>query len=83
MKIQSPIPMIRLNAWLRVLSTSAVFYVVLLVILLLTVNPVMFPTVVMVGNFMVPVAFVVFLYERRYLSRLTGQRHHFTFADLA
>jgi RsiW-degrading membrane proteinase PrsW (M82 family) len=33
----------------------------------------MFPTVVMVGNFMVPVAFVVFLYERRYLSRLTSQ----------
>ena len=73
MKTQSPVPMVRLNAWLKVLSTAAVFYIVLLAILLLTVNPVMFPTVVMVGNFMVPVAFVVFLYERRYLSRLTSQ----------
>jgi RsiW-degrading membrane proteinase PrsW (M82 family) len=73
MKTQSPEPIVRLNAWLKVLSTAAVFYIVLLAILLLTVNPVMFPTVVMVGNFMVPVAFVVFLYERRYLSRLTSQ----------
>jgi RsiW-degrading membrane proteinase PrsW (M82 family) len=73
MKTQSSVPVARRNVWLKVLSTAAVFYIVLLAILLLTVNPVMFPTVVMVGNFMVPVAFVVFLYERRYLSRLTSQ----------
>ena len=73
MKTQSSVPVARRNIWLKVLSTAAVFYIVLLAILLLTVNPVMFPTVVMVGNFMVPVAFVVFLYERRYLSRLTSQ----------
>lgn len=73
MKTQSSVPVVRRNVWLKVLSTAAVFYIVLLAILLLTVNPVMFPTVVMVGNFMVPVAFVVFLYERRYLSRLTSQ----------
>ena len=71
MKIQPPVPVVRRNFWLKILSTAAVFYIILLVILLLTVNPVMFPTVVIVGNFMVPVAFVVFLYERRYLSHLT------------
>jgi RsiW-degrading membrane proteinase PrsW (M82 family) len=73
MKIQPPVPVVRQNDWLKVLSIAAVLYIILLVILVLTVNPIMFPTVVMVGNFMVPVAFVVFLYERRYFSRLTPQ----------
>ncbi len=71
MKIQPPVPAVRRNAWLRVLSTAAVFYILLLVALLLTDNSNLFPTLVMVGNFMVPVAFVAFLYERRHLSRLT------------
>ena len=71
MKIQPPIPAARRNAWLKVLSTAAVFYILLLVALLLTGNSNLFPSLVMVGSFMVPVAFVAFLYERRHLSRLT------------
>ena len=71
MKNQSSVPAIRQNAWIRVLSTAAVFYILLLVALLLSGNSNLFPTLVMVGNFMVPVAFVAFLYERRHLSRLT------------
>ena len=73
MKIQPPVPVVRQNGWLKVLSIAAVLYIILLLILVLTVNPIIFPTVVMVGNFMVPVAFVVFLYERRYFSHLTPQ----------
>ena len=71
MKIQPPVPLVRQNAWIKVLSTAAVFYVLLLVAYLLTDNSNLIPTLVMVGNFMVPVAFVAFLYERRHLSRLT------------
>jgi protease PrsW len=71
MKIQSLVPVVRRNAWLKVLSTAAIFYVLLLVALLLTGNPNLFPTLVMVGSFMVPVAFVAFLYEHKHLSRLT------------
>ena len=71
MKIQPPVPVVRRNAWKKVLSTAAVFYVLLLVALLLTGNSNLFPTLVMVGSFMVPVAYVAFFYERRHLSRLT------------
>lgn len=71
MKIQPPAPVVRRNAWKKVLSTAAVFYVLLLAALLLTGNSNLFPTLVMVGSFMVPVAYVAFFYERRHLSRLT------------
>jgi RsiW-degrading membrane proteinase PrsW (M82 family) len=70
-EIQPPVPVIRQNAWLKVLTTAAVFYVLLLAALLLTKNSNLFPTLVMLGSFMVPVAYVSFLYERRHLSRLT------------
>ena len=70
-EIQLPVPVVRQNAWLKVLTTAAVFYVLLLAALLLTKNSNLFPTLVMVGSFMVPVAYVSFLYERRHLSRLT------------
>ncbi len=69
--IQPSVSVVRHNTWLKVLVTSAIFYVLLLMALILTSNPNLFPTVVMVGNFMVPVAYVAFLYERRHLSRLT------------
>jgi len=70
-KTQSSLPMVRRNYWLKVLVTSSVFYVLLLVALLLTGSSNLFPTLVMVGSFTVPVAYVAFIYERRHLSRLT------------
>ena len=69
-EIQPPVPVVRRNGWLKVLTTAAVFYVLLLVALLLTKNSNLFPTLAMVGSFMVPVAYVAFIYERRHLSRL-------------
>jgi len=59
------------HAWWRVLFTSIVLYVAGLLILTLTENPNLFPAVVMLGNFMVPVTYVVFFYERSHLSDLT------------
>ncbi len=70
-EIQPSLPVTRRNAWIRVLTTSAVFYVLLLAALMLTGNSNLFPTLAMVGSFMVPVAYVAFLYERRHFSRLT------------
>jgi RsiW-degrading membrane proteinase PrsW (M82 family) len=58
-------------AWLRVLLIGFLLYVVGIGVLILTGNPNLFPTVVMVGNFLVPVTFVAFFYERRELSQLT------------
>lgn len=69
-KDQSPKPAIRRNTWLRVIITATVFYILLLLALLMTGNPNLFPSLVLVGNFTVPVAYVAFLYERKHFSRL-------------
>jgi RsiW-degrading membrane proteinase PrsW (M82 family) len=77
--IQPPEPVVRRNSWLKVLSTAAIFYILLLVALLLTDNSNLFPSLVMVGSFMVPVAYVAFFYERRHLSLLTMPTISMTF----
>jgi RsiW-degrading membrane proteinase PrsW (M82 family) len=61
----------RTNSWWRVLLIGFLFYFATLVALVFTGNPVLFPTVVMVGSFMIPVTYVAFFYDRRFLSRLT------------
>jgi protease PrsW len=78
-EIQPHVPVVRRNAWLKVLTTAAVFYFLLLVALLLTDNSNLFPSLAMVGSFMVPVAYVAFFYERRHLSRLTMPTLSLTF----
>lgn len=64
-------PVARRNGWLKILLIGAIFYILVLAALLLTQNPNLFPTLAMVGNFIVPVTYVAFFYERRHLSRLT------------
>ena len=59
------------GSWRRVLISAVAFYVLGLVILILTGNPNLFPTVVMLGSFMVPAAYVAFFYDHRHLSKLT------------
>lgn len=68
--VQPPAPAGRRNIWLKVLISATAFYILLLVALLMTGNPNLFPSLVMVGNFTVPVAYVAFLYERKNFSRL-------------
>ena len=58
------------RGWLRVLGVGALSYFLGIIILVLTSNPILFPTVVMIGTFTVPVAYVAFFYERRHLSQL-------------
>ncbi len=57
--------------WLKVLLIGTLLYFLSLVIMLLSGNPNLFPTVVMIGNFLVPVTYVAFFYERRHLSQLS------------
>ncbi len=61
----------RKRGWLRVFVTGLLLFFAGLVIMILTGNPNLFPTVVMIGNFLVPVTFVAFFYERRHLSQLS------------
>ncbi len=58
-------------AWLRVLLLGAALFIISLVVLILTGNPNLFPTVVLIGSFLVPIAYVAFFYERREYSTLS------------
>ncbi len=69
----------RRNGWGKVFLTGLVLYIVSLVIMILTANPNLFPTVVMIGNFLVPVTYVAFFYERRDISQLTLPTTAYTF----
>ncbi len=66
-----PVKPPRANNWLRTFITGLIFYLVATALLFLTQNPNLFPTVVMIGSFLVPVTYVTFFYERRHLSNLT------------
>src|SRR5438270_1406531 len=59
--------------WLHVLFTGIVLFVVSAVVMFLTDNPNLFPTVILIGNFLVPVVFVAFLYDHQHLSTLTPE----------
>jgi protease PrsW len=67
------VPAARLKGgyWSRVLLIALGLYVVGIVILFLTGNPNLLPTIIMLGSFMIPITYVAFFYERRHLSRLT------------
>ncbi|HSR12997.1 MAG TPA: PrsW family glutamic-type intramembrane protease [Thermodesulfobacteriota bacterium] len=58
------------KSYRRVLATGILSFLIGIAILILTGNPVLFPTVVMIGSFTVPVTYVAFFYERRHLSRV-------------
>jgi protease PrsW len=59
------------NSWWRVLLLGLAFYFAGLILLILTSNPNLFPTVVLVGSSLIPVTYVAFFYDRRHWSRLT------------
>jgi RsiW-degrading membrane proteinase PrsW (M82 family) len=61
----------RANAWLKVLITGFLLYIAAVVLLVGTLNPNLFPTVIMIGCFLVPVTYVTFFYERRHMSKLS------------
>ncbi len=57
--------------WLRVLLLGLGLFVVTTIVMFVTGNPNLYPTVILVGNFLVPVVFVTFLYDRQHLSTLS------------
>jgi RsiW-degrading membrane proteinase PrsW (M82 family) len=67
-----PVPEVRRpSSWWKVLLIGAAFYIAGLGALILTGNANLFPTVVLVGSFLVPVTYVAFFYEHRHLSQLS------------
>src|SRR5436309_7288002 len=61
------------RGWLHVLLTGIVLFILATVVMFLTENPNLYPTVILIGNFLVPVVFVAFLYDHQHLSRLTPE----------
>ena len=59
------------RGWLRALLIGLGLFIATTMVLVLTGNPNLYPTVILIGNFLVPVTFVVFLYEHQHLSTLT------------
>ncbi|MGV8981445.1 PrsW family intramembrane metalloprotease [Clostridium sp.] len=57
--------------WWRLLITGLIIYIVGLEVLVLTQNPNLFPAIVMLGNFLIPVTYVAFLYQKRTLSNVS------------
>lgn len=57
--------------WWQVLFITFGLYIAGLLIQFLTGNPMLFPTVAMLGSFMIPVTYVAFFYDHRHLSKLT------------
>jgi protease PrsW len=66
-----PAPRPGIGLWWRVLMTTLLAFSMGIMVMVLTGNPILFPTVLMLGTFAVPAAYVAFFYGRRHLSKLT------------
>ncbi|WMW22020.1 PrsW family intramembrane metalloprotease [Methanolobus mangrovi] len=60
----------RNHSWLKVFTGGLLLYIFGVFALAITRNSNIFPTVVMLGNFLVPITYVAFFYQRRHLSKL-------------
>ena len=69
--ISGPEPTHKSGSWWRILLGTMGAYLIGIALLVLTRNPNLFPTVVLIGSLMFPIAYVSFFYERRHLSALT------------
>lgn len=58
------------SKWWKVMAIGFIIYLIGLVVLIITQNPNIFPSIVMLGNFLVPVTYVTFFYERKHRSNV-------------
>ena len=57
--------------WLRVLLLGMALFVVTTLVMFVTGNPNLYPTVILIGNFLIPIVFVALLYDHQQLSALS------------
>lgn len=62
---------VRRRPWLRVFSTGLVLWLLTVLVIMVTGNPNLVPTLVLLGSFLVPVTFVTWAFERRDTGELT------------
>jgi RsiW-degrading membrane proteinase PrsW (M82 family) len=56
---------------LRTLLIGVGLFIATTIVLALTGNPNLYPTVILIGNFLVPIVFVAFLYDHQHISSLS------------
>src|SRR5215469_13742738 len=61
------------RAWLRALLIGLGLFVATTIVMFLTGNINLYPTVILIGNFLVPIVFVAFLYDHQHFSELTPE----------
>jgi protease PrsW len=61
----------KLASWWHILLVGFGLFLIAVFVFAVTGNPNLFPTVALIGNFLVPVSYVAFFYERRHLSQVT------------
>lgn len=59
------------RGWLRALLIGLGLFAATTMVMVLTGNPNLYPTVILIGNFLVPVVFVAFLYDHQRISSLS------------
>ncbi|HEV8172332.1 MAG TPA: PrsW family glutamic-type intramembrane protease [Actinoplanes sp.] len=72
-------PAPRRRTWLRMFFTGLVLWLLTVVVTLLTRNPNLVPTLVLLGSFLVPVTFVVWAFGRRHSGEVTAELLFTTF----
>lgn len=65
------LPRAKTSSWWHILLVGLLLFVIAVVVFAITGNPNLFPTVALLGNFLVPVSYVAFFYERRHMSQVT------------
>jgi protease PrsW len=63
--------MMKNNKWIKLFLIGLVTYVVGLIVMIITFNPNIYPSIIILGNFLIPVTYVAFFYERRLLSNVS------------
>jgi RsiW-degrading membrane proteinase PrsW (M82 family) len=66
-----PAPKPKTSSWWRIFLLGLLLFVLGVVVFAFTGNPNLFPTIALLGNFLVPVSYVAFFYERRHMSQVT------------
>ncbi|GAA3438856.1 hypothetical protein GCM10018954_084750 [Kutzneria kofuensis] len=61
------------RAWLRILGTGLVLWLLTVVVTFLTGNPNLVPTLVLLGSFLVPVTFVAWAFGHRHSGEVTAE----------
>lgn len=69
--LTEPLPPVEKSSWKQVLMIGLLLFAVGVAVMRTTGNVKLFPTVTMIGSFLIPVVYTAYIYQHRRLSQLT------------